>query len=90
MGIPCLLFAERGGQSDGVINRDPIGLKIPKMGVITTKHSYHAQVWEYPPRVFAPEIDHKSVTCALTYEMFPFKHMCAPSILITTRSNSYA
>ncbi len=44
--------AERRGQSDciEVYNRDPIGLKIPKTGVITVEPPYHAQVWEYPPR----------------------------------------
>ncbi len=34
---------------DKPILRGPIGLKIPKIGVITAEPTYHAKVWEYPP-----------------------------------------
>ncbi len=46
-----IFSAERGDQSDCVelYNRDPIGLKIPKTGVITAEPPYHAQVWVCPP-----------------------------------------
>ncbi len=46
-----IVFCIRGGQSDcdEAWNRDPIGLKISKMWVITAEPPYHAEVWEYPP-----------------------------------------
>ncbi len=46
-----IFSAERGSQSDcvEVQNRDLIGSKIPKTGVITAEPPYNAQIWEYPP-----------------------------------------
>ncbi len=46
-----IFSAERGGQSedDDTYNRDLVGSKISKTGVITTELPYHAQLWEYPP-----------------------------------------
>ncbi len=47
-----IISTERGGQSYcvEVSNRDSIGLKMAKTGVITAEPPYHVQVWEYPPQ----------------------------------------
>ncbi len=49
-------------QSDRVNVRDPIGVKIPKMWVITVESPYHAQLWEYLPLdVNYPKLLHKAL-----------------------------